>query len=197
MRTDDVNMCAQFHLFSRAWLALTLFFHVWWKSIFMDLNFGLHWHLLVHSASVFLGMLFAWICVFAGLEVRRNLFWTFRPAVASHLHNAIMADEKRDDDIFTASASLVSDVRDTESTSSTVSESLKNICTILGCLSDWLTSPEKGQSESPVSNSKISGGTARGSEIPTGTDATRSGRINLDFARGEPQTDSDNESNFA
>ena len=61
-----------------------------------------------------------------------------------------MADEIKDNDISTASASLVSDVRDTESTSSTVSESLKNICTIHGCLSDRLTSLEKGQSESPV-----------------------------------------------
>ena len=91
-----------------------------------------------------------------------------------------MADENKDNDISTASASLVSDVRDTESTSSTVSESLKNICTILGCLSDRLTSLEKGQSESPVPNSKTSGGAARGSEIPTGTDAARGRRINID-----------------
>ena len=106
-----------------------------------------------------------------------------------------MADENKDNDIANASASLVSDVRDTESTSSTVSESLKNICTILGCLSDRLTSLEKGQSESPVPNSKTSGGTARGSEIPTGTDVARGGCINRDSARSESQTDSDDESN--
>ena len=106
-----------------------------------------------------------------------------------------MADENKDNDIANASASLVSDVRDTESTSSTVSESLKNICTILGCLSDPLPSLEKGQSESPVPNSKTSGGTARGSEIPTGTDVARGGCINRDSARSESQTDSDDESN--
>ena len=96
-----------------------------------------------------------------------------------------MADEIKDNDISTASASLVSDVRDTDSTGSTVSESLKNICTILGCLSDRLTSLEKGQSESPVPNSKTSVGTARGGEIHTGTDAARGGRIDLDSARSE------------
>ena len=74
-------------------------------------------------------------------------------------------------------------------------QSLKNICTILGCLSDRLTSLEKGQSESPVPNSKTSGGTARGSEIPTGTDVARGGCINRDSARSESQTDSDDESN--
>ena len=77
-----------------------------------------------------------------------------------------------------------------------MSESLKNICTILGCLSDRLTSLEKGQSESPVPNSKTSGGIAKGSEKPRGTDAARGGRINLDSARDELQTDSDGESNF-
>ena len=106
-----------------------------------------------------------------------------------------MADEIKDNDISTASASLVSDVRDTDSTGSTVSESLKNICTILGCLSNRLTSLEKGQSESPVPNSKTSGGIAKGSEKPRGTDAARGGRINLDSARGESQTDSDDKSN--
>ena len=96
-----------------------------------------------------------------------------------------MADEIKDNDISTASASLVSDVCDTDGTSSIVSESLKNFCTILGCLSDRLTSLEKGQSESPVPNSKTSGGTARGSEKPRGTDAARGGRIDLDSARSE------------
>ena len=47
-----------------------------------------------------------------------------------------------------------------------------------------------------MSNSKTSGGTARGSKIPTGTDAARGGRITIDSARGESQTDSDDESNF-
>ena len=106
-----------------------------------------------------------------------------------------MADENKDNDISTASASLVSD-RDTESTSGTVSESLKNICTIHGCLSDRLTSLEKGQSESPVPNNETSGGTARGSEKPRGTDAARGGRINPDSAKGESQTESDDESDF-
>ena len=64
-------------------------------------------------------------------------------------------------------------------------QSPKNICTILGCLFDGLTSLEKGQNESPVPNSKTSGGTARGSEKPTGTDATRGGHNNLDSDRGK------------
>ena len=64
-------------------------------------------------------------------------------------------------------------MRDTESTSSTVSESLKNICTILGHLSNQLTCLEKGP------NGKTSAETARGSEKPTGTHATRGGHINL------------------
>ena len=67
---------------------------------------------------------------------------------------------------------------------------------ILGCLSNRLTSLEKGQSESPVPNSKTSGGIAKGSEKPRGTDAARGGRIDPDSARGESQTDSDDESDF-
>ena len=77
-----------------------------------------------------------------------------------------------------------------------MSESLKNICTILEYLFDRLTSLEKGQSEIPTPNSKTSGGTATGSEKPSGTDAARGGRITIDSARGESQTDSDDESNF-
>ena len=98
-----------------------------------------------------------------------------------------MADENKDDDVSTSS--FVSDVCDTDSASSTVSESLKNIRTILGCLSNRITSLEKGQSESSVPNSQISGGTARGSEIPAGTDAARDRRINVDSAREGQVTD--------
>ena len=63
-------------------------------------------------------------------------------------------------------------------------QSLKNICTILGCLSDRLTSLEKGQSDSPVPNPQALTPPGAGVLI-----LTRPGR-------GESQTDSDDESNF-
>jgi hypothetical protein len=73
-----------------------------------------------------------------------------------------------------------------------VSDRLKDICSILGRLSDRLTSLE-GKSEFSVSASRAraqTSGTVRDSEKPTGTDAARGGRL-LDSARGESETDSD------
>ena len=102
----------------------------------------------------------------------------------------LFADENKDTDTSVTWALLASDVRVTENTSSAVSESLKNICTILGHLSNQLTCLEKGP------NGKTSAETARGSEKPTGTDATRGGHNNLDSDRGKQGTNSDNESDF-
>jgi hypothetical protein len=71
-----------------------------------------------------------------------------------------------------------------------VLDRLKDICSILGRLSDRLTSLE-GKSEFSVSASRAqTSGTVRDSEKPTGTVAARGGRL-LDSARGESETDSD------